>query len=42
MEVMKGELDLSPDNILWKSYFNIKDNWDRDAYNKDVLIGKYI
>ena len=26
MEVMKGELDLSPANIPWKSYFNIKAN----------------
>ena len=24
MEVTKGELDLSPDNILWNSYFTIK------------------
>ena len=26
MEAMNGELDLSPDNILWNSYFDIKAN----------------
>ena len=41
MEVMKGELNLSPDNILWKSYFSIKANWGRNACTKDVLISKY-
>ena len=26
MEAMKGDLDLSLDNILWNSYFYIKSN----------------